>query len=259
MNYLVKSRALEDAGTRMTESQLWRKAFQIVKKGEKEQKGARMIKSAWSLKAFKDNFKGLWRNLNEAHGNDLSSYDQFCSAPEHLEVRGNDREVLVYRMRVHMDLVDRMERSTAALPAPKPAHGGSCPTSHGQHTARYYAYWADYAKDSLPFLNRDFKWESARHIGVAEKWIDKYSRLLHILADKHWLLDPNSYARAVGVGKRLKVKLNRAPFFHCWFTVAINQGMEGVDASKPHSDRKGTGLTCLVPYGNFTSGILVLG
>ncbi len=150
----------------------------------------------------------------------------------------------------------------APAPGPEaPAPGrvaGQCPGSRGVHRAEHLALWADYISDSKPFISYDNRWLDDKHQGAGRKFIEENRDLVKMVTNDHRHMAPQEHARGLVAAEKIKKEFGIEPLFQGWFGAAIVQGMSGEEASEMHRDMRDYGLTCLVPFGEFSGGDLVL-
>lgn len=144
-----------------------------------------------------------------------------------------------------------------AAPAPG-RQNGTCPGSRGVHRVQHLGTWVGYNEDSKPMKTKETRELDEREGRAAEKFLGRIEKLVRDVTNDHRLLEPHEHARALGVAEKMRKKFGIGPGFNGWFGGAVVQGMTGEEASEVHRDRKDFGLTCLVPWGQYTGGNLVL-
>ena len=155
----------------------------------------------------------------------------------------------------------------AAAPGAPTATGGdpppgrarpSCPGSRGAHRVQHLAMWADYGDDSKPRISKDMRWLDRKHNGAGREFVKENEELIKMVTNDHMFLVPQEHARAVNAAKKIKKEFGIEPLFLGWYGAAVIQGMNGEEASEVHRDMKDYGLSCVVPFGDYDGGDLVL-
>lgn len=126
------------------------------------------------------------------------------------------------------------------------------------HRVQHLGTWVGYNEDSKPMKTKETRELDEREGRAAEKFLGRIEKLVRDVTNDHRLLEPHEHARALGVAEKMRKKFGIGPGFNGWFGGAVVQGMTGEEASEVHRDRKDFGLTCLVPWGQYTGGNLVL-
>jgi hypothetical protein len=247
---LFNTKAVSDIG--WSKKEKWRRTLGLAKDWQKQQQGMTVVKVEHTLTSLKKSLEGTRGKLEKVFGGDYLEFTKYDSKPEHLCILGKDGRVLGYRVRYDPSFVSQLSSSTSRLP-PIPAHL----TRRGEFEERHYAVWADYALRSVPFVSLDFRNDNKRR-EAATQWIEANKDLLNAVNNAHRCIVPGEYSRVVSAGKRLGRELGIGPLFRSWFGAAIHDKMSGKFASSLHRDFKDYGLSCLVPWGEYEGGDLVL-
>lgn len=250
-NALLETKAINDYNWKVRERKS--RAKQLAEDWFKQQREMRTIQVDHSLNSLRKSLEGTRKQLDKAFGTDFSNLPPIASTPEHLCILSSNGEVLGYRMRYDARFLPALDKTTAALPP--------CPqvvSDRGEFEERHYAVWADYKTGSVPFLSLDYRADDERGNGAASEWVEGNAGLLRAVSNAHRCIVPQEYGRVVMAGNRISIKLGLKPLFKGWFGAAIHQNMTGKHASGLHLDGKDYSLSCLIPWGEFKGGNLVL-
>ena len=162
----------------------------------------------------------------------------------HHQILDSRGYVLGYRQPIPADLLQRLRDSTADLPHVRPTN-----TVRGQFTHRHYAVWRDYA--AVPFQSSEYRRDGAQ----AVDWVEQNTPLFEYLSNGLRMINPQSYARIVGAAPHLR-RQGLEPLCGAWYGVAINQAATG--STGVHQDWGDHGYNCVVPWGEYQGGELIL-
>jgi hypothetical protein len=211
----------------------------------KMQKGMEFSLSPVTYGELKERFKGRHATVIDAvQQGDPASFQVIRSDDCHHAIVDETGVILGYRYRIPAELLQALIDSTSELPARNIAAG-----VRGQFPTRHYVVWRDYAKE--PFLSAEYR----RDLPESEKWRQTNKSLFKYLSNGLRMISPDTYARYIGVTDDLD-KIELEAIAGAWFGVAINQGATGTTGV--HQDWGDHGYNCVVPWGNYTLGSLVL-
>ncbi len=270
----------------------------LVKSWRKRQDGMRTIQIDTSLEELKETWKGAGKDLVAHFGGDIADFKVVETVgQEHVAIVDREGVVLGYKKTTDRQNATALALAAEELPAhaphppgpavlatpanglaaaaglamaapgapaeargaPAPARrSGTCPGSRGVHRVQHLGTWVGYNEDSVPMKTKETRDLDEKEGRAAERFLGRIEKLVRDVTNDHRLLEPHEHARALGVAEKMKEKFGIGPGFKGWFGGAVVQGMTGEEASEVHRDRKDFGLTCLVPWGQYTGGNLVL-
>ena len=185
---------------------------------------------------------------------DTDAFMVIPSTPQHHQIIDKHGIILGYRYPIPDVLVTALANSTFKLPCSKINAG-----IQGQYSTHHYAIWREYQPE--PHLSNDYK----KDLPASANWCKSNAELFKYLSNALRMISPQKYARYLGARKYLeKVKLeplhgieiNLKPLCGIWYGAAINQFVTG--DTIPHQDWKDHGYNCVVPWGEYQGGRLVL-
>jgi len=113
----------------------------------------------------------------------------------------------------------------------------------------HYAIWREYAQE--PFLSSEYK----KDLPASAEWCKENAGLFKFLSNGLWMISPHTYARYGGARQYLG-EVGLEPLCGIWYGVAVNQTIMG--STKTHQDWGDYGYNCIVPWGDYQGGGLVL-
>lgn len=204
------------------------------------------------------------------------------SSVNHTQILDKNKRLLAYRYRVPLSLIKELETSASLLHAAKPRQ--AAPKKHnnawrGPFSSRNYNYWNIYG-DGNPFFSVDF----LQDLPHSERFLQKNAALFERLSQDLQLIAPDVAFRFQSIAKEAAPlsQEHQAKFRSCNLSppsryrplcgtfagCAINNSMvPPVSESEPessgcqlHRDKNdlASGLSALVPFGQFTGGNLIL-
>jgi hypothetical protein len=219
---------------------------QRIKMWEKMQKDMEYTKSPVLYFDLKEEKIGRQKDVLEAakEGKDVNTFMVIRSHEKHHAIIDTEGEILGYRYRIKPDLLKTLEETTEALPAAKVNA-----RNRGDYPTRHYTVWRDYS--AIPFESAEYR----KELPASREWCDKNQKLFEYLSEGLRMISPMTYVRYRGAQPYLQ-DLDLKPLCGIWFGVAINQGVTGSTSS--HLDWADSGYNCVVPWGEYTGGRLVL-
>jgi hypothetical protein len=218
----------------------------FLKLWEKMQKGMTYTTSPISYVQLKEDRKGIREEVLEAaKQGDVETFTVIKSYENHHAIIDEQREILGYRYRIKPELLKTLEETTAALPHTEVNAG-----NRGNYPTRHYTVWRDYSKE--PFESAEYR----KQLPASKEWCDKNEKLFKYLSDGLRMISPMTYVRYGGVRPYLKARRNLQPLCGIWFGVAINEAV--TSSTGTHLDFSDSGFNCVVPWGKYKGGALVL-
>ena len=244
VSMLIDSGAMNDKNWPKEEVKHWTK--QYVKMWEKKSKGIIYTKSWISYEELKEGRKGVRKNVVEkAKGErDVNTFKVIKSDENYHAIVIEHSEILGYQYRIKRNLIQTLEETTAALPPTRVNAGnrGDYPTCH-------YAVWRDYSK--VPYETSEYQ----KDLPASREWCNRNEKLFEYLSEELRNISPMTYMRYRGAQQYLQ-DLDLKALCGVWFGVAINQVVTG--STSAHLDFGDLGYNCIVPWGEYTGGGLVL-
>ena len=219
---------------------------QCIKMWEKMQKGMTYTKSPVTYVELKEEKVGRRKEVLEAakEERDVNTFTVIKSHENHHMIIDQHGEILGYRYRIKRDLLKRVEETTAALP---PAKVNA--RNRGDYPTRHYSVWRDYSK--TPYESAEYR----KDLPASKEWCEKNKKLFEYLSEGLRMISPMTYVRYRGAQPYLQT-LDLQPLCGDWFGVAINQVVTG--STSTHLDFGDSGYNCVVPWGEYNGGGLVL-
>ena len=182
--------------------------------------------------------------LEAAESSDISDFLYIDSAEQHHAIVDRHGNILGYRYPIPEQFLKSLPASTSALPCISTKAG-----VRGQYPTRHYAVWKEYTNQ--PTLSHEY----TNDLPASQNWCEENSALFFHLSHTLRMINPDTYARYAGTRKYLSPK-GLKPLCGIWFGVAINQGIIGT--TKSHIDWGDYGYNCVIPWGEYHGGELVL-
>jgi hypothetical protein len=167
------------------------------------------------------------------------------SSKNHHAIVDRYGEVLGYRYPIKRQLLETLIDSTSNLPRKRRKAG-----VRGSYPTRHYTVWRDYAL--VPRESSEFK----RDLPDSREWCKENVKLFQFLSDGLRMISPKTYARYGSVKPYLEKEVNLKPLCGVWFGAAINEEVTG--STSTHLDWGDHGFNCVVPWGEYEGGGLVL-
>ena len=185
------------------------------------------------------------RQLADWSATDISTFAHIPSTDVHHQVKDTHGNILAYKLRIPQHLVDNLASTEAMLP---PVKATSSIRGNMQH--RHYCIWRKYSDQ--PYLSREFKAD----LPDSQTWLDANQALFRRLSDTLRLINPECYVKFRGIQSYLPADMQ--PLCGIFPGLAINQGMTGDSGIHQDWGDYYRGFNCVVPWGDFTGGGLVL-
>jgi len=166
----------------------------------------------------------------------------------HHSLKDKNGVVLAYRVPIPASHITQLHKSQPLLPVHRIQ-----PTARGIFHHRHYALWADYSPTIMK--SKEYR----QDLPHSQSWLDSNKPLFQKLSNTLRMLDPHMYVKFTSIDKYLPDGYNRMA--GAWHGVAINEYM------RPQETRGDThinwqdfprGYNCVVPWGTFTGGAVVL-
>jgi hypothetical protein len=193
------------------------------------------------------------QNRFDYSGLDHTTFEHVASSPLHWQARDSDGNVLAYRYRLHDPdgaLLKTLESTALSLPpTSKPPKAGA---HRGQFAVHHYACWK--AMEPRPRMSAEY----LREKPYSGDFIQRNQPLFDRLAQDLRVIDPHMYARYTQVRRYLPRGVE--PLAGAWHGIAVNLGQDDLVGVKTHQDwnDKRYGYNCVLPFGDYTGGALVL-
>jgi hypothetical protein len=176
---------------------------------------------------------------------DISTFAHIPSTATHHQVRDIHGNTLAYKLRIPQNLIDNLVSTVSMLPPVK-----AVASVRGDMQHRHYCVWK---KSSVePFLSREYRMD----LPYSKTWIDANQQLFKRLSDDLRLINPECYVKFRSIQPYLPAELQ--PLCGVFPGLAINQAMTGDSGIHQDWGDYYRGFNCVVPWGNFTGGGLVL-
>jgi hypothetical protein len=243
---LMDCGAMNDKNWSGTKSEIKQQTRRYVKMWRKMEKDMTHTISPITYVQLKEDRKGRQKEvLKAAKEGDINTFTVIKSHENHHAIIDERGEILGYRYRIKPELLRTLEETTADLP-----HTGVNAGKRGNYPTRHYTVWRDYSKD--PYESADYR----RELPASKKWCDKNGELFEYLSDGLRMISPMTYMRYRGAQPYLQTLHNLQPLCGIWFGVAINEAVTG--STGTHLDFGDSGYNCVVPWGEYNGGGLVL-
>ncbi|KAI9776765.1 MAG: hypothetical protein M1816_005091 [Peltula sp. TS41687] len=241
---LLDSGAMADLGWPQAQARQNTKRF--LQRWLKQQEGMTTTVSTVSYVELKELASSASHKkvIEELIATDSSKFTHLESTPTHSRIVDTRDVVLGYRYRVPKNLLGQLVESTSRVP-----HRQVQNTVRGSFINRHYAVWRDYAM--VPFLSAEYR----QDLPASLQWLEANRGLFTYLSNGLRMISPMNYARYAGT-KPVLEKLDLEPLCGVWYGAAINQETRG--ASGTHQDWGDFGLNCVIPWGEYQGGGLVL-
>ena len=220
---------------------------QCIKLWEKMQEGMTHTRSPVTYVELKEERVGRRKDVVEAaqEERNVNTFTVIQSHENHHAIIDQHGEILGYRYRIKPELIKTLGETTAALPPTKVNAG-----NRGDYPTRHYSVWRDYK--AIPYASAEYQ----RELPASKEWCDKNKKLFDYLSEGLRMISPMTYIRYRGAAPYLKARHNLEPLCGVWFGVAINQVVTG--STGTHLDFGDSGYNCVVPWGRYNGGGLVL-
>ena len=176
---------------------------------------------------------------------DVNTFTVIQSHENHHAIIDQHGEILGYWYHIKRELLKILRETTAALPPAKVNAG-----NRGDYPTRHYSVWHDYK--AIPYASAEYR----RELLASKEWCNKNKKLFDYLSEGLRMISPMTYIRYKGAAPYLKARHNLEPLCGVWFRVAINQVVTG--STGTHMDFGNLGYNCVVPWGQYNGGGLVL-
>ena len=227
-------------------SEVKHRTKQYLKLWEKTQRGITYTTSPVTYVQLKEDRKGRQKEVLEAaKQGDINTFTVIKSHENHHAIIDERGEILGYRFRIKPELLRTLEESTADLP-----YMGVNAGNRGNYPTRHYTVWRDYSKE--PYESADYR----KELPASKEWCDKNDELFKYLSNGLRMISPMTYVRYRGAQPYLQALDNLQPLCGIWFGVAINQVV--TSSTGTHLDFSDSGYNCVVPWGEYNGGGLVL-
>jgi hypothetical protein len=183
-------------------------------------------------------------HIDAAKIGDPDTFMVIASGEEHHAIVDERGVILGYRYRIPEDLITTLTESSLKLP-PTGMDAGV----RGQYPTRHYAVWREYALE--PFFSSEYQ----KDLPASAEWCKENVGLFKFLSNGLRMISPQTYARYGGARRHLE-EAGLEPLCGIWFGVAVNQGVTG--DTKTHQDWGDYGYNCVVPWGEYQGGGLIL-
>ena len=211
-----------------------------------KQKGMVYTISPVTYVQLKENRKGTQKEVLEAaKEEDINTFTVIKSDEKHHAIIDERGVILGYRYHVKPELLETLKETTADLP-----HTGVNAGKRGNYPTRHYTVWRDYSKE--PYESADYR----KELPASKEWCDKNSELFEYLSNGLQMISPTTYVRYREARHYLQARHNLQPLCGIWFGVAINEAVTG--STGTHLDFNDSGYNCVVPWGEYKGGALVL-
>ena len=222
------------------------RTIKFLQQWEKMQKGMTRTTSPITYVQLKEDRKGVQKEVLEAaKQEDVDTFTVIKSHENHHAIIDERGEILGYRYRIKPQLLETLAETTSNLP-----HTGINAGNRGNYPTRHYAVWRDYSKK--PFESSEYR----KELPASKEWCEKNGKLFEYLSDGLRMISPMTYVRYGGARPYLKARHKLKPLCGIWFGVAINEEVTG--STGTHLDFGDSGFNCVVPWGEYTGGGLVL-
>jgi hypothetical protein len=219
---------------------------QFLKLWQHKQKGMVRTISPVTYVQLKEDRKGRQKEVLEAaKEGDINTFTVIKSHENHHAIIDERGVILGYRYRIHPEQLKTLEETTADLP-----HTGVNARNRGNYPTRHYTIWRDYSK--VPFESAEYR----KDLPASKEWCDKNGKLFEYLSDGLRMISPMTYVRYRGAQPYLQALHNLQPLCGIWFGVAINEAV--TRSTGTHLDFGDSGFNCVVPWGEYNGGGLVL-
>ena len=219
---------------------------QYLKLWEKMQRGITYTTSPVTYVQLKEDRQGRQKDILEAaKQGDINMFTVIKSYKDHHAIIDESSEILGYRFHIKPKLLRTLKETTADLP-----HMGVNAGNRGNYPTCHYTVWCDYSKEL--YESADYR----KELPASKKWCDKNDELFEYLSNGLWMISPMTYVRYRGAQPYLQALHNLQPLCGIWFGVVINQVVTG--STGTHLDFSDLGYNCVVPWGEYNGGGLVL-
>src|SRR5580692_9680138 len=219
---------------------------QYLKMWKKMQTDIVYTKSPIMYVQLKENRKGDPKKVLEvAKQEDTDTFMVIRSHENHHAIIDECGEILGYRYRIKPELLETLKETTAVLPHTKVNAG-----NRGNYPTRHYTVWRDFAME--PYESAEYR----KELLASKEWCDKNGKLFEYLSDGLRMISPMTYVRYGGARPYLEAYQNLKPLCGIWFGVAINEAVTG--STGTHLDFGDSGFNCVVPWGEYKGGGLIL-
>lgn len=185
------------------------------------------------------------RQLADWSNTDVSTFVHVPSSATHHQVKDTHGNVLAYRLRIPQQLVDNLVSTEEMLPPIQ-----AVPSKRGDMQHRHYCVWKKYTPE--PILSSEYK----SQLPNSQTWLDANQDLFRRLSDDLRLINPECYVKFRSVKPCLPAGME--PLCGIFPGLAINQRMTGDSGIHQDWGDYCRGFNCVVPWGGFTGGGLVL-
>ena len=242
---LLKSGAIKDFN--WPSDVACKKARELLKLWRKKQESIQYTESPVKYITLKEDSKSTSKHLavlDTATAGDSSKFMVIPSSETHHAIVDSNGFLLGYRYCIPNDKLDKLIKSTTNLPFTRADAG-----KRGQYPTCHYTVWCKYTTD--PFYSKEYMDDHP----VSEEWCNANQELFKYLTNGLRMISPDTYARYAGAREYLG-KNGLEPCCGVWFGVAINQDVTGDTGI--HQDLGDHGYNCVVPWGEYKGGELIL-
>jgi|HubBroStandDraft_2_1064218.scaffolds.fasta_scaffold69967_2 hypothetical protein len=244
LSLLIDCGAMNDKN--WLEEEVKNRTKKVLKLWQHKQKGMVYTTSQVTYVQLKEDRKGRQKEVLEgAKEGDINTFTVIKSHEKHHAIIDERGVILGYRYRIKPELLKTLEETTADLP-----HTGVNAGKRGNYPTRHYTVWRDYSKE--PYESADYR----KELPASKEWCDKNRELFEYLSDGLRMISPMTYVRYGGARPYLQARHNLQPLCGIWFGVAINEQVTG--STSTHLDFGDSGFNCVVPWGEYKGGSLVL-
>ena len=183
--------------------------------------------------------------MEAAKQGDINTFMVIKSHENHHAIIDEEHDILGYRYRIKPELLRTLEETTTALPRTEVNAG-----NRGNYPTRHYTVWCDYKME--PYKSAEYR----KQLPASKEWCEKNGKLFEYLSDGLRMISLMTYVRYGGARPYLQAHRNLKPLCGIWFGVAINEEVTG--STGTHLDFSDLGFNCVVPWGEYKGGALVL-
>jgi hypothetical protein len=212
---------------------------------KESKEGATFTRSLITYNELKEDQKSDKRQVLEtAQSEDVSTFFFINSTEKHHAIVDRHTNILGYRYRIPEKFLTILSKSTSTLP-----HTTANAKTHSSYPTHHYTVWREYKPEP------NYSTEYLNDKPASEVWCEQNLELFRFLSNALHLFNPDVYARFASVKEYLSSK-GLKPLCGIWFGAAINEGV--TESTKTHIDWGDYSYNCVVPWGEYTSGELVL-
>jgi hypothetical protein len=241
---LINSGAMADKGWKP--EKMVHETQHCLKMWKRLQEGIQYTRSRVSYRKLKAKRKGKKLEvLKAAQEGVVKDFTVIQLNEKHHVIVDRYGQVLGYRYRINDKLLETLSKSTSKLPRKRVKAG-----VRGGYPTRHYTVWRDYAL--VPRESSEFK----RDLPASRAWCNENANLFRYLSNGLRMISPKVYARYASVKPYLEKEMKLKPLCGAWFGAAINEEVTG--STSTHLDWGDHGFNCVVPWGEYEGGGLIL-